>query len=87
MGYRFDLANCEQSGGQLKRDHLKGQQASSDTASYAVCHQTDTAMERLGVIWLTIKACLFILPIRASMASSQTTDGGSVTKLQLPSQH
>src|SRR5256886_1202128 len=36
-GFSFDLTKCEQSGGQPKRDHIVGQQASSDTASYIVC--------------------------------------------------
>ncbi|HEX8097113.1 MAG TPA: oligopeptide transporter, OPT family, partial [Pyrinomonadaceae bacterium] len=41
--FRFDLNNCEKSGGQPKHDRLAGAQASSDANSYIVCHKTDTA--------------------------------------------
>lgn len=46
--YRFNPANCEQSGGQPRRERLKGVQASGDTNSYFVCHNTDTAVGPTG---------------------------------------
>src|SRR5437773_5766502 len=46
--FRFDPANCEQSGGQPKREQLRGPQASSDTNLYIVCHNTDPSVGTVG---------------------------------------
>jgi putative OPT family oligopeptide transporter len=48
-GYRFDPNNCERSaGGDLKREGLMGAQASQDTATYLVCHKTETTSGPVG---------------------------------------
>jgi uncharacterized oligopeptide transporter (OPT) family protein len=84
-GYRFDLANCEQSGGQLKRDRLRGQQASSDTASYAVCHQTDTATGTTGRYLVNDQGTpVYLADPGINGVFGTRPDGGTVTKYTAP---
>jgi putative OPT family oligopeptide transporter len=84
-GYRFDLANCEQSAGQPKRDHLKGQQASSDTASYIVCHQTDTAIGTTGRYFVDDQGTpVYLADPGINGVFDKRPGGGSVTKYTAP---
>jgi putative OPT family oligopeptide transporter len=47
--YRFDPNNCEKTaGGSPKREGLMGAQASQDSATYLVCHKTDTTAGPVG---------------------------------------
>ncbi|HJQ34462.1 MAG TPA: oligopeptide transporter, OPT family [Pyrinomonadaceae bacterium] len=47
--YRFDPNNCEKTGsGAAKREGLMGAQASQDSATYLVCHKTDTLQGPAG---------------------------------------
>ena len=85
VGYRFDLANCEQSGGQPKRDRLKGQQASSDTTSYIVCHQTETAIGTTGRYLVNDQGTpVYLADPGINGVFDKRPDGGSVTKYNAP---
>jgi putative OPT family oligopeptide transporter len=84
-GFRFNLANCEQSGGQPKREHLMGQQASSDTASYIVCHQTDTATGTTGRYFVNDQGLpVYLADPGINGVFDKRPDGGSVTKYNAP---
>ncbi len=84
-GFRFDVSNCEQIGGQPKRDTLKGQQASSDTASYIVCHQTDTAIGTTGRYLVNDQGVpVYLADPGINGVFDKRPDGGSVTKYNAP---
>ncbi|MBA3256480.1 MAG: oligopeptide transporter, OPT family [Pyrinomonadaceae bacterium] len=84
-GYLFNVSNCEQSGGQPKRDRLKGQQASSDTASYLVCHQTDTAIGTTGRYLVNDQGVpVYLADPGINGIFDKRPDGGSVTKYNAP---
>jgi putative OPT family oligopeptide transporter len=47
--FRFNINNCERdAAGNLKQEQLLGAQAGQDSASYYVCHKTDTAGGPVG---------------------------------------
>jgi putative OPT family oligopeptide transporter len=84
-GYRFDLAKCEQAGGAPKREQLRGQQASSDTASYFVCHQTDTSLGTKGRYFVNDQGVpVYLADPGINGIFDKRPDGGGVTKYNAP---
>jgi putative OPT family oligopeptide transporter len=84
-GFRFDLTKCEQTGSGLKREQLKGQQASSDTASYIVCHQTDTSIGTKGRYLVDDQGVpVYLADPGINGVFDKRPDGGSVTKYNAP---
>jgi hypothetical protein len=83
--FRFDLTKCEQSGGQPKRDHMVGQQASSDTASYIVCHQTDPAVGTTGRYFTNDQGVpVYLADPGINGIFDKRPDGSGVTKYNAP---
>ncbi|HEX8096818.1 MAG TPA: OPT/YSL family transporter, partial [Pyrinomonadaceae bacterium] len=83
--YRFDLNNCEQSGGQPKLEHLLGSQASSDTNLYYVCHQTDTAIGPVGRYMVNDQGVpVYLSDPGINGVITERPGGGSVTKYNAP---
>jgi putative OPT family oligopeptide transporter len=83
--FRFDLTKCEQSGGQPKRDHIVGQQASSDTASYIVCHQTDPAVGMTGRYFTNDQGVpVYLADPGINGIFDKRPDGSGVTKYNAP---
>lgn len=83
--FRFNLADCEQSGGQPKREQLQGQQASSDTGSYFVCHQTDTVVGLTGRYLTNDQGVpVYLADPGINGVFDKRPDGGSVTKYNAP---
>jgi hypothetical protein len=83
--FRFDLSKCEQSGGQPKRDHLVGQQASSDTANYIVCHQTDTTLGTKGRYLTDDQGVpVYLADPGINGVFDKRPDGSGVTKYNAP---
>lgn len=83
--YRFDLSKCEQSGGQPKREQLKGQQASSDTTSYIVCHLTETATGTPGRYLVNDQgAPVYLADPGINGIFDKQPNGSSVTKYNAP---
>jgi putative OPT family oligopeptide transporter len=83
--FRFDPSKCEQSGGQPKREQLKGQQASSDTNSYIVCHQTETATGTVGRYLANDQGVpVYLADPGINGVFDRRPDGGSVTKYNAP---
>jgi hypothetical protein len=84
-GYRFDLSKCEQSGGQPKRDHIVGVQASSDPANYIVCHQTEDAVGTKGRYLVDDQGVpKYLADPGINGVFDKRPDGGSVTKYNAP---
>ena len=84
-GYRFDLASCEQSGGAPKREQLRGPQASSDTGSYFVCHQTDTSLGTKGRYLVNDQGVpVYLADPGINGIFDKRPDGAGVTKYNAP---
>ena len=84
-GFRFDLANCEQGLSGPKRDRLKGQQASTDSASYFVCHQTDTATGTVGRYLVNDQGVpVYLADPGINGVFDKRPDGSSVTHYSAP---
>ena len=84
-GFSFDLTKCEQSGGQPKRDHIVGQQASSDTASYIVCHQTDPKVGTTGRYFTNDQGVpVYLADPGINGVFDKRPDGSGVTKYNAP---
>ncbi|HEX8653224.1 MAG TPA: oligopeptide transporter, OPT family [Pyrinomonadaceae bacterium] len=83
--FRFDPAKCEQSGGQPKREQLLGPQASSDTASYLVCHQTETSVGQVGRYLVNDQGVpVYFSDPGINGIITERPGGGSVTKYNAP---
>src|SRR5213593_4109787 len=79
--FRFDPANCEQSGGQPKREQLRGPQASSDPKSYIVCHNTDTSVGTVGRYLATDQGVpVYFSDPGINGVITERPGGGTVTK-------
>jgi putative OPT family oligopeptide transporter len=77
-GYRFNPANCEQSGGQPKREDHAGQ-------SYIVCHQTDTNVGTTGRFLVDPQGVpAFLVDPGINGVIKTTPDGHSVQKYNAP---
>src|SRR5437868_9892535 len=84
-GFSFDLTKCEQSGGQPKRDHLIGSQASSDTNPYFVCHQTDPAVGNVGRYLVNAQGVpVYLSDPGINGVITERPGGGTVTKYNAP---
>ncbi|HEX8070290.1 MAG TPA: oligopeptide transporter, OPT family [Pyrinomonadaceae bacterium] len=84
-GFRFNPAQCEQSGGQPKREHLLGSQASSDTNLYLVCHQTDTAAGPVGRYLADESGTpVYLSDPGINGVITERPGGGTVTKYNAP---
>ena len=84
-GFRFDINKCEQSGGQPKHEHILGQQASSDTTSYIVCHQTDTAVGTTGRYLVNEQGVpVYLADPGINGIFDKRPDGARVTKYNAP---
>jgi putative OPT family oligopeptide transporter len=83
--FRFDPAGCEQSSGQPKREQLHGAQASSDTNSYLVCHNTDTAVGTVGRYLANDQGVpVYFSDPGINGVITERPGGGSVTKYNAP---
>jgi putative OPT family oligopeptide transporter len=83
--FRFDPAKCEQSGGQPKREGLLGPQASSDTATYLVCHQTETSVGQVGRYLANEQGVpVYFSDPGINGIITERPGGGSVTKYNAP---
>src|SRR5207248_5680231 len=83
--FHFNLANCEQSGGQPKQEHLIGSQASSDTNPYFVCHQTDPAIGTIGRYLVNAQgAPVYLSDPGINGVITERPGGGTVTKYNAP---
>lgn len=83
--FRFDVTKCEQSGGQPKREHLMGVQASSDTADYIVCHQTDPQVGLTGRYLTNDQGVpIYLADPGINGVFDKRPDGGGVTKYNAP---
>jgi putative OPT family oligopeptide transporter len=77
-GYRFNPANCEQSGGQPKREEFAG-------ASYIVCHQTDTSVGTIGRFLSDPQGVpAFLVDPGINGVITTTPEGHSVQKYNAP---
>ena len=84
-GFRFDPAQCEQSGGAPKREQLRGAQASSDTRSYIVCHNTDAAAGQVGrYLAADDGAPVYLSDPGINGVVTERPGGGKVTKYNAP---
>jgi putative OPT family oligopeptide transporter len=83
--FRFDLNNCEKSGGQPKQEHLLGSQASSDTNLYYICHQTDTAVGPVGRYMVNDQGVpVYLSDPGINGVITERPGGGTVTKYNAP---
>ena len=84
--YRFDLNNCEKTGGgSPKREQLQGAQASSDTASYNVCHKTDTVGGPAGRYLVNDQGVpVYLADPGINGVIEDRPGGGKVTKYNAP---
>jgi putative OPT family oligopeptide transporter len=84
-GFRFDPAQCEQSGSQPKRERLLGSQASSDPNQYLVCHQTDTAAGPVGRYLANEQGVpVYLSDPGINGVITERPGGGTVTKYNAP---
>ncbi len=83
--FKFNPANCEQSGSGPKREQLHGPQASSDQNSYLVCHNTDTAIGTVGRYLATDDGTpMYFSDPGINGVITERPGGGSVTKYNAP---
>jgi putative OPT family oligopeptide transporter len=85
--YRFNTETCERNAlGQPKREGLIGAQASSDTATYFVCHKTDTAGGPVGRYLVNDQGVPVYLadPGINGIITERPGGGGAVTKYNAP---
>jgi putative OPT family oligopeptide transporter len=84
--FRFNTNDCERNAlGQLKREGLMGAQASSDTATYLVCHKTDTAGGPVGRYLVNDEgAPVYLADPGINGVIKERPGGGEVTKYNAP---
>ncbi|HMF58448.1 MAG TPA: OPT/YSL family transporter, partial [Pyrinomonadaceae bacterium] len=83
--YRFDLNNCERTGGQVKREGLQGSQAGSDSNLYNICHKTDTNFGPAGRYLVDDQGKpVYLSDPGINGVYDHRPDGSSVTKYTAP---
>jgi len=84
-GFRFNPAQCEQQGGAPKREQLRGAQASSDTRSYIVCHNTDATAGLTGRYLAADDGTpVYLSDPGINGVVTERPGGGTVTKYNAP---
>jgi putative OPT family oligopeptide transporter len=84
--HRFDPSGCEQtSGGQPRRESLMGSQASSDSGTYFVCHNTETAAGPVGRYLVNDQgAAVYLSDPGINGVITERPGGGHVDKYNAP---
>jgi len=83
--YRFNPANCEQSGGQPRREGVPGAQTGGDTNTYIVCHNTDTAIGPVGRYLANDQGVpVYLSDPGINGVITERPGGGTVTKYNAP---
>jgi putative OPT family oligopeptide transporter len=83
--FRFNLADCEQSGGQTRQEKLQGSQARNDPASYYVCHNTNPEVGQVGRYLVNDQgAPVYLSDPGINGVITERPGGGTVTKYNAP---
>src|SRR5215213_9525158 len=84
--FRFNTNDCERNAlGQPKREGLIGAQASSDAATYLVCHKTDTAGGPVGRYLVNDQGVpVYLADPGINGVIKERPGGGEVTKYNAP---